>query len=79
MISSKMIEENCSIVRITKTGSSSFPTRGDKNKTLGKWITTQRKNYRIKKLDEIKIKKLNEIGFIWRVSKAGAKRKLGSE
>ncbi|KAL7460824.1 hypothetical protein ACHAXS_001265, partial [Conticribra weissflogii] len=25
-----------------ETGSSSFPTRGDKNKTLGKWITTQR-------------------------------------
>lgn len=41
--------------------------KGEEYRGLGRWTSTQRENYSNKMLDERKIEKLNEIGFIWRL------------
>ena len=44
-------------LRITKDGGEDQP--------LGRWISTQRKNYKKGKLSEERIQKLNKIGMVW--------------
>jgi len=66
--------KKASIFRTTKTGSSSFPTRSKENRRLGRWVTEQRRLYKLEILDENKIKKLEDIGFNW-----GKIRNLGRE
>jgi len=58
----------------SETGSSSFPTRSKENRRLGRWVTEQRRLYKLEILDENKIKKLEDIGFNW-----GKIRNLGRE
>ena len=51
------------------------PQRYSKNKALGKWVDTQRTQYRLRRegkqtpLTEDRIKLLDEVGFVWSVKK----------
>ena len=46
-------------------GDCKIPKRWAKNRQLGIWVSTQRTNYRDKKLSEDYIKRLEGIGFVW--------------
>ena len=48
-----------------KFGSCNVPSRFSKNNQLRNWISTQRQNYKNKKLSQDKIKLLDKINFIW--------------
>eukprot|EP00956_Cyclotella_meneghiniana_P020968 scaffold37640_cov83-Cyclotella_meneghiniana.AAC.7 len=43
-------------------GHCKVPTR---DKTLGRWVTSQRSDYKNNKIAQEKIDKLNELGFVW--------------
>jgi len=46
-------------------GDCNVPARLLKNKQLANWVTVQRKNYKKGQIDEDKIKRLDDIGFVW--------------
>ncbi|MCM2535180.1 Helicase associated domain protein [Neobacillus pocheonensis] len=48
-----------------ENGHCNIPLRYIKNEQLGKWVNTQRQNYKNKQLTEDQIQKLNNIGFSW--------------
>ena len=48
-----------------KHGDCLVPQSYEKNKQLGSWVGTQRRDYKKGKLSEGKIQKLNDINFIW--------------
>jgi hypothetical protein len=41
------------------------PLRWAENKQLGRWVGSQRSKYRKGKLSEDRIKRLEDIGFVW--------------
>ena len=59
------------------TGHCDFPPRPDKEwiqkypfaTKLGRWITEQRKKYRLGELEQSKISRLNDIGFKWELKR----------
>ena len=50
-----------------KHGDCNVSSTWSENKQLGSWVGTQRQSYRNKKLTKDRIKRLEEIGFEWRV------------
>ena len=56
-------------------GNCLVPQRYSKNKALGRWVDTQRTQYRLRNegkhsfLTEERIKKLEDLGFVWSVKK----------
>jgi predicted helicase len=48
-----------------KHGNRNIPQHWPENKQLGKWVSHQRTNYRKGKLSEDRIKRLEDIGFVW--------------
>ncbi len=49
-------------------GDCNVPSRWSENKPLAAWVKTQRTNYRRRKLDDDRIKRLEDIGFEWTFS-----------
>jgi hypothetical protein len=47
-------------------GDCNVPQHWAENKQLGMWVANQRKNYRIGKLSEDRIKRLEDMGFVWK-------------
>ncbi|MFQ5685555.1 MAG: Helicase associated domain protein [Candidatus Scalindua sp.] len=47
-------------------GDCNVPSNWIKNEQLANWVITQRSNYRHGKLNENRIKRLDDIGFIWK-------------
>ena len=50
-------------------GDCKVPQRWAENKRLANWVSTQRVNYRDKKLSDDQIKLLEDIGFVWNIHK----------
>ncbi len=50
-----------------KYGNCEIPHIFPENPSLGHWVSNQKQRYRIGKLSKDRIKRLNEIGFTWRV------------
>jgi hypothetical protein len=48
-----------------QNGNCNVPTKWTENKQLGTWVSTQRQYYYSKKLNKEKLKRLEDIGFIW--------------
>ena len=48
-----------------KFGDCNVPSNWPNNKQLGTWVSTQRRNYRKGRLKDVRIKRLEEIGFVW--------------
>jgi len=53
-----------------KYGDCNVPTGRADNKQLAKWVSHQRNNYQSKNLSEDRIKRLEDIGFVWKISKS---------
>ena len=52
-----------------KHGHCRIPENWEKNKSLGTWVGNQRASYRKKKLSADRIKRLENIGFVWNIHK----------
>ena len=50
-------------------GDCNVPRYYEANKSLGRWVNTQRTAYRNNKLSEERVRKLTEIGFVWGLQK----------
>jgi hypothetical protein len=46
-------------------GDCHVPTKLQDNRAFGRWISTQRSQYKKNKLSQDKVSKLNRLGFIW--------------
>eukprot|EP00956_Cyclotella_meneghiniana_P028449 scaffold66225_cov78-Cyclotella_meneghiniana.AAC.3 len=49
-------------------------TKDRQYKTLGRWVTSQRSDYKNDRMDQDKIDKLNEVGFVWDYFKDNPRR-----
>ena len=45
------------------------PYRYEADPKLGKWVSNQRTNYANKNISAVRIRRLNSIGFVWRIGK----------
>ena len=60
-----------------KHGNCNVPRRYQDNKSLGEWVSTQRKHYRLKEegkystMSKARIDQLNAIGFVWKLPRGG--------
>ena len=52
-----------------KHGDCNVPQRWAENKQLGRWVGVQRRNLRNKQLSNDRIKRLEEMGFVWNIRK----------
>ena len=50
-----------------KHGDCNVPRHWTENKQLATWVSNHRANYKKGQLDKDKIKRLDDIGFVWRI------------
>jgi hypothetical protein len=48
-----------------ENGNCHVPTKLQGNRALGRWVSTQRSQYKKQKLSQDKVIKLNRLGFVW--------------